>query len=199
MACVLSPRDPGLRSGSPCGLLAGVWSGRRQSLQGLVQGAGQQYPAVQPGQPGQLQDLRPDADRAQAAAIPPRARLAASASAPSPVESMKLAWSRSAISGRPVAASSKSHSRSRVTVAMSISPATATIATPFAADPDGQCLAHGQPPTRAPPPGPAGPEPTGNVAADRSSADLPARPGPQAGLAGAGGPVRGNAPLGAQQ
>jgi hypothetical protein len=37
------------------------------------------------------------------------------------------------------------------------------------------------------------------VAADRSPADLPARPGPQAGLAGAGGPVRGNAPLGAQQ
>ena len=54
------------------------------------------------------------------------ARLAALASTPSPDASMKVTRSRLTISGRPLAAGAASRSRSRGTVAMSISPATVT-------------------------------------------------------------------------
>src|SRR6266702_8123248 len=47
---------------------SGCGPGSRQGLQGLVQGAGQQYLAVQPGNAEQLADLRSAADRVQAAA-----------------------------------------------------------------------------------------------------------------------------------
>ena len=46
--------------------LAGCGTGR---LQGLVQGTGQRYPAVQPGQAEQFADLRPVAGRVHAAAV----------------------------------------------------------------------------------------------------------------------------------
>jgi hypothetical protein len=45
-----------------------MWPGSLQGLQGLVQGPGQGYPAVQPGQAEQLADLRPATDCVQAAA-----------------------------------------------------------------------------------------------------------------------------------
>lgn len=55
--------------------MTGLWGGAsgcgpasRQGFQGLVQGAGQRYPAVQPGKAEQLADLRLAADHVQAAA-----------------------------------------------------------------------------------------------------------------------------------
>jgi len=63
------PRDRGLRSGTALsGLLAGLRSGPLSGRQCLVQGAGQRYPAVQPGQPEQLADPGLGADHLQAAA-----------------------------------------------------------------------------------------------------------------------------------
>lgn len=64
-------REPGMRK--PGQRVTGLrewrfrmWPG---SLQGLVQRAGQRYPAVQPGEAEQLADPRPDRDRIQAAAV----------------------------------------------------------------------------------------------------------------------------------
>ena len=63
---------PGTRACGPgrlCAPLAGRAPGRYQGVQGLIQGAGRRQPAVQPGQPEQLADLRPGADQVQAAAV----------------------------------------------------------------------------------------------------------------------------------
>ena len=67
LACASSPGtgacDPALQALWGCG------PGCREGLHGLVQGPGQRYPAVQPGQPEQLADLRLGADHMQAAAV----------------------------------------------------------------------------------------------------------------------------------
>ena len=69
MACHPLPGTGACDPAALCGLLAGRGPGRCQGCQGLVQGAGQRYLAVQPGQAEQLPYLRPGTGNVQAGAV----------------------------------------------------------------------------------------------------------------------------------
>jgi hypothetical protein len=122
------PPGPGLRSGPPARPLAsGGGAGRRQGLQCPVQGAGQRYRAVQPGQAEQLPGPGPGADYLQAGPVrggtPGRADQRREPGRINEADLVKVDDQRAAAGGQL-----ERRSRSRVTVAMSTSPATATIA-----------------------------------------------------------------------
>jgi hypothetical protein len=151
-----SPPDPGLRSGSPCGLLAGCGpaAARACRASSKVRASGIRRSSLVSRNScrifGRTQTRR---------RLPPypSARLAAPASAPSLAESMKLARSRSALSGWPTAASSKPLAQPGHSGDVDLPDNGHDRATPFVATPMVSASPMASLPPGPPPPGPAGP------------------------------------------